>query len=139
MLSAACLALGIRPLVLEVGGRGPRIWVGEGDLVCLQYTQSMYGVAVEERFRVEGGRLALFEVASTEAALEYLGIEARGADNARRVLQEFSIPAGSVGDYFLSAGGRRIALASVPAENGRIRIHLSRQPLIVYLTRHGRE
>jgi hypothetical protein len=132
-LGAACLALGIRPQVIEVGHLGPRIWVREGDIVCLRYTQSMYGVPVEERFRVEGGRLFLFEVDTTGAALEYLGIESRGANNVARILQEFSMPAGSVGGYSLSAGGRRIALRDVPAEDGRIRVRLTRQPLIVYL------
>jgi hypothetical protein len=139
VLSVACLALGVRPLVLEVGHSGPRIWVREGDLVSLRYTQSMYGVPVEERFRVEEGRLALFEVVSSDAALEYLGIENKGAGNAARVLQEFSIPAASVGGHILSAGGRRIALASVPAQDGGIRIRLARQPFIVYLVLLCRE
>jgi hypothetical protein len=93
----------------------------------------MYGVPVEERFRVEGGRLSLFEIDASDAALEYLGIERRGANNVSRVLQEFFIPAASVGSQSLSAGGRRIALSDVPAEGGRIRVRLTRQPLIVYL------
>lgn len=96
----------------------------------------MYGVPVEERFRVEGGRLLLFEVDTTDAALEYLGIERRGANNVSRVLQEFFIPAASVGSQSLSADGRRIALADVPAEGGRISVRLTRKPLIVYLVLH---
>jgi hypothetical protein len=133
VLGAFCLGLGIRPQVIAVGRLGPHVWIREGDIVCLSYTQSMYGVPVEERFRVEGGRLFLFEVATTAAALEYLGLESSGANNVGRFLNEFSIPAGSVGGHILSAGGRRIALADVPAEDGRIRIRLTRQPLVVYL------
>lgn len=134
VLSAACLALGIRPQVLEIGRSGPNIWVRDGELVRLQYTQSMYGVPVEERFRVQGNRLVLFEVVSTDAALEYLGIETKGAGNARKAMQEFIIPANSLGGYRLSASGRHIDLAGVPVENdARIHVRLTRQPLVVYL------
>lgn len=136
LLSVACLSLGIRPQILEVGRAGLFFWVREGDLVCLHYTQSMYGVPVEERFRVKGGRLALFEIVSSDAALEYLGIESRGADNASRVLREFSIPADSVGDHLLTVGVHRILLKSVPADRGRILIRLVRQPLLIYLIHH---
>jgi len=139
VLSAACLAFGIRPQVLEVGRSEANIWVRDGDLVRLQYTQSMYAVPVEERFRVEGGRLVLFEVVSSDAALEYLGIETKGAGNAKSITQEFFVPAHSVGGYRLSTSGRRIDLSDVPAENGRIRVRLSRQPLITYLIHRGWE
>jgi len=132
VLALACLAAGIRPLVLEIGRRGPRLWVREGDPISLQYVQSMYGVPVVERLRVEDGRLVLFEVASSTAALEYLGIETSGPHNVRRVLQEFSILADSVGNHVLHAGGRRIPLASVPADDGRILIRLARPPLFIY-------
>jgi len=137
VLGAFCLGLGIRPQMVEIGRLGPHIWVREGDAVCLSYTQSMYGVPVEERFRVESGRLFLFEIATTAAALEYLGLERSGANNVDRFLTEFSIPAGSVGGHVLSAGSQRIALADVPAEDGRIRVRLTRKPLIVYLVLHG--
>jgi hypothetical protein len=93
----------------------------------------MYEVPVEERFRVVGGRLYLFEVATSAAALEYLGLEKAGADNASQVLNEFLIPADSVGGYILSANGRRVDLADVSAVDDRIRIRLTRQPLIVHL------
>jgi len=99
----------------------------------------MYAVPVEERFRVEGGRLVLFEVVSSDAALEYLGIETKGAGNAKNIMQEFFVPAHSVGGYCLSTSGRRINLSDVPAENGRIRVRLTRPPLIVYLIQHGWE
>jgi hypothetical protein len=95
----------------------------------------MYGVPVEERFRIEGGRLVLFEVLTTDAALEYLGIETRGAGNTGRVLQEFSVPADSVGDHVLAVGDRSISLRSIPADQGRILIRLVRQPLLGYLIR----
>lgn len=133
VLGAACLGLGIRPQILEVGRSGPFFWVREGDLVCLHYTQSMYAVPVEERFRVEGGRLVLFEILSTDAALEYLGVESRGAGNANSVLREFSVPADSVGDHMLTVGDRRISLKSVPTDQDRIYIRLVRQPLLIYL------
>jgi hypothetical protein len=139
VLAVACLLAGIRPQVLEVGRSGPRVWVHEGDLVCLHYIQSMYGVPVEERLRVEAGRLVLFEVVSSGAALEYLGIETSGPHNASRVLQEFSIPADSSGRHMLRVGDHRILLASVPAHEGRILIRLVRPPLFTYLIHHLRE
>jgi len=139
VLGVACLSLGLRPQVLEVGRAGPRIWVSDGDLLSLRYTQSMYGVPVEERLRVEHGSLVLFEVVSTDAALEYLGIEARGANNARRVLQDFCIPADSVGNHVLFVAGRSILLSSVAAEGGSIRIRLVRQPFFIYLIHQLRE
>jgi len=139
VLAVACLSLGIRPQVLEIGRSGPHVWVHEGDLVSLHYTQSMYGVPVEERLRVEEGRLVLFEVVSSGAALEYLGIETRGPNNASRVLQEFSIPAASVGGHVLGVGGRRIPLASVPADEGSVLIRLARTPLFICLIHSLRE
>ena len=133
VLAVACLFAGIRPQVLEVGRSGPHVRVREGDLVSLHYTQSMYGVPVEERLRVEAGRLVLFEVVSSDAALEYLGIETRGPQNASRVIQEFSIPAASVGNHLICVGARRIPLAALPADEGRIFIRLTRPPLFIYL------
>jgi hypothetical protein len=133
VLAVACLAAGIRPNVLEVGRAGPHVWVREGDLVSLHYTQSMYGVPVEERLRVEAGRLVLFEVVSSDAALEYLGIETKGPNNVKRILQGFSIPADSMGNHVLRVGDRRIPLASSPADEGRIHIRLTRPLLFIYL------
>ena len=139
VLAVACLVAGIRPQVLEIGRAGPHVWVREGDLVSLHYIQSMYGVPVEERLRVEAGRLVLFQVVSSEAALEYLGIETRGPHNASRALQEFSIPADSVGNHVLCVGDRCIPLAAVPADEGRILIRLARPPLFTYLIHQLRE
>jgi hypothetical protein len=138
-LAVACLLAGIRPQVLEIGRAGPHVWVHEGDLVSLHYIQSMYGVPVEERLRVEAGCLVLFQVVSSDAALEYLGIETRGPHNASRVLQEFSIPAASVGNHVLCVGDHRIPLAAVPADGGRILIRLARPPLFTYLIHQFRE
>jgi hypothetical protein len=139
VLAAACLVAGIRPQVLEVGRAGPHVWVREGDLVSLHYIQSMYGVPVEERLRVEAGRLVLFEVVSSDAALEYLGIETRGPHNVGRVLQEFYIPAASVGNHVLCVGEHRVRLAAVPADGGRILIRLARPPLFTYWIHQLRE
>jgi len=139
VLAVACLVAGIRPQVLEVGRSGPHVWVREGDLVSLHYTQSMYGVPVEERLRVEAGDLVLFEVVSSDAALEYLGIETKGPNNVKRILQDFSIPADSVGNHVLRVGDRRIPLASIPADDGRILIRLTRPPLLIYLIHPLRE
>lgn len=133
VLAVVCLFAGLRPQVLEVGRYGPHIRVSEGALVSLHYTQSMYGVPVEERLRVASGRLVLFEVVSSDAALEYLGIETRGPQNANRVIQEFSIPAASVGNHVLCVGDRRIPLAAVPANEGRVVIRLTRPPFFIYL------
>jgi hypothetical protein len=133
VLAFACLAASIRPLVLEIGRQGPHRWVREGDLISLHYTQSMYGVPVAERLRVEDNRLVLFEVDSTHAALEYLGIETKGPHNVKRVLQEFTIPADSVGNHMIVLGGDCIPLSSVEADEGRIRVQLALPPLFIFL------
>jgi hypothetical protein len=139
VLALACLSAGIRPLVLEIGGAGPRLWVHEGDLISLHYTQSMYGVPVAEHLRVEGSRLVLFEVVSSDAALEYLGIETKGPDNVRRTLREFYIPKDSVGNHILDVGGRCIPIATVPSDDGRILVRLARPPLFIHLIHKFRE
>lgn len=139
LLALAGLACGLRPQVLEIGRTGPRLAVRDGQVISLHYTQSMYGVPVAEHLRVEDGRLVLFEVASSDAALEYLGIESRGPGNVRRVVQEFAVPADSVGNHVLMAGGRRIPLAAIPADEGRILIRLARPSLFDYWTHLLRE
>lgn len=139
LLILVCLAAGTRPNVLEIGQSGPHVWVREGEVVTLHYTQSMYDVPVEERLRVEAGRLVLFEVVSSEAALEYLGIENKGLNNTMRILQEFSILADSVGNYVLCTSNRSLPLASVPADNGRILVRLTRPPLFIHLIHTLRE
>jgi hypothetical protein len=96
-------------------------------------------VPVVEHLRVEESRMVLFEVASSDAALEYFGIETKGPDNVRRVLQEFSIPADSVGNHVLDVGERRIPLSTVPSDEGSVLVRLVRQPLFIYLIHQLRE
>ncbi len=125
--------------VLEVGRAGPRIPVGPGEVVTLRYTQSMYGTPVEERLRVVDGRLMLFEVVASDAALEYLRIESRGPGNAALALEEFAVPADSVGGHVLAAGGREVALAGVRAEEGRVAVRLARSSRFTALVHHLKE
>lgn len=112
--------------VLEVGRTGARIPVRTGEVVTLRYTQSMYGTPVVERLRVEDGRLVLFEVAASDACLEYLRIETHGPGNAAVALDRFSVPLDSVGGHVLAVGGRELRLAETPAEDGRITVRLTR-------------
>lgn len=139
LAGAACLFGLSGAQVLEVGCAGPRILVGPGDVVTLRYTQSMYGTPVEERLRVEEGRLVLFEVAASDAALEYLRIESRGPGNAALALEGFAVPADSVGGHVLAVGGREIALATVPAADGRIPIRLTRATRFAIFIQHLKE
>jgi hypothetical protein len=139
LAGAACLFGLSGTQVLEIGRAGPRIPVGPGEVVTLRYTQSMYGTPVEERLRVEDGRLVLFEVAASDAALEYLRIESRGPGNAALALEGFSVPANSVGGHVLMAGGREIALATVPPEEGRIAVRLARSSRFITLVHHLKE
>jgi hypothetical protein len=125
--------------VLEVGRDGPWIPVRAGDVVALRYTQSMYGTPVEERLRVEDGRLVLFEVVASDAALEYLRIETRGPGNAALALDGFTVPADSVGGHVLAAGGRELPLAAVPVEDGRIVVRLTRTTRFAVLAHHLKE
>ena len=126
LAGAACLFGLSGTEVLEVGRSGPRIPVRPGEVVTLRYTQSMYGTPVEERLRVEEGRLVLFEVVASDAALEYLRIESRGPGNAALALEGFTVPADSVGGHVLAVGGREVPLAAVRPEDGRISVRLAR-------------
>jgi hypothetical protein len=139
LVGAACLFGLSGTQVLEVGRAGPRIPVGPGEVVTLRYTQSMYGTPVEERLRVVDGRLMLFEVAASDAALEYLRIESRGPGNAALALEGFAVPADSVGGHVLAAGGREVALATVTPEEGRIAVRLARASRFTTLVHHLKE
>jgi hypothetical protein len=139
LAGAVCLFGLTGPQVLEIGRTGPRIPVRTGEVVTLRYTQSMYGTPVEERLRVEEGRLVLFEVVASDAALEYLRIESRGPGNAALALDGFTVPADSVGGHVLAAGGREIALATVSAEDGRIPVRLARAPRFAIFIQHLKE
>jgi hypothetical protein len=136
---AACLFGLSGAQVLELGCAGPRIPVRSGEVVTLRYTQSMYMTPVEERLRVEEGRLVLFEVAASDAALEYLRIESRGPGNAALALEGFAVPADSVGGHVLIAGGREIALATVPPKDGRVRVRLARASRFSVFVHHLKE
>jgi hypothetical protein len=120
----------LRFQVLKIGNEGPCVPVSEGDIISLRYTHSMYGVPVEERLRVEGRRLVLFHVVASDAALEYYGIERRGEGNARRVLDRFNIPWGSVGGQTLTVKNRRIVLRDLPGEQGYVTVRLVTEPLL---------
>ncbi len=127
------IGLLIRVQVLAVGDEGPGFRVSEGDTFDLEYTQSMYGVPVRERFRVEKGSFTLFHVVSTGAALEYLGIEGRREDNVKRRTTGFSVPEGSIGGHVLHVKGRMVSLNKVNGDNGHITIKLERKPLLAFL------
>jgi hypothetical protein len=121
----------LRISVLRIGSGGPFVPVSEGDVISLRYTHSMYGVPVEERLRVEDCRLALFHVVTSDAALEYYGIERRGEGNARRVVDRFNIPRDSVGGQTLTVRNRRIVLRDLPGQ-GNVTIGLERVPILLY-------
>jgi hypothetical protein len=118
--------------VLKIGNKGPCVRVS-GDIISLRYTHSMYGVPVEERLRVEGRHLVLFHVMTSDAALEYYGIEGRDEGNARRVLDQVSIPLDSVGEQTLTVRNRRIALRDLPGEQGSVTIRLAREPILLHV------
>lgn len=139
LAGAACLFGLSGTQVLEIGRAGPRIPVGPGEVVTLRYTQSMYGTPVEERLRVEDGRLVLFEVAASDAALEYLRIETRGPGNAALALEGFSVPADSVGAHVLAVGDREIPLAAVRPEDGRVPVRLARSSRFTVFVHHLKE
>lgn len=125
--------------VLEVGRTGVWIPVRTGEVVTLRYTQSMYGTPVEERLRVDDGHLVLFEVAASDACLEYLRIETRGPGNAAASLDRFTVPSASVGAHVLTAGGRELRLADAPAEDGRVTVRLTRVPRLMTILQRIKE
>jgi len=133
VILAAGVGFGIRVPVLEIGEHGPRVRVKPGDLLSLQYIQSMYGVLVEEKLRVETEGLVLYEVASSAAALEYLGLEKRGPHNVHRVLTGFFIPKASVGRHLLVLGKNRIRLADLNETGRAVHIRTARLFLWQYL------
>jgi hypothetical protein len=135
LFAAGFLAAGLllKFQVLKVGDEGPCVRVSDGDVISLQFTHSMYGVPVEERLRVEGRRMMLFHVVTSDAALEYYGIEGRGEGNARREIDRFSIPRGSVGGQTLLVRNRRIVLRDLPEEQGSVTIRLAREPILLHV------
>jgi hypothetical protein len=67
--TAIILVLQIEVQVLKIGGSGLFFRVKNGNIISLKYMHSMYGVPVIERLRVENGRLELFHVKTSDAAL----------------------------------------------------------------------
>jgi hypothetical protein len=121
--------------VLSVGERGPLWKVSAGDTFTLRYRHSMYGVEVRENFRIGREDFTLYLVDSSEAALEYFGIEHSGPNNVRRTLQTFTVPGGSVGHHEILLKDRRIQLRSLGGEQDPITIRLVRMSLLEYLVR----
>lgn len=119
--------------VLSIGAQGPIYRVSKGDVFSLEYTHSMYGVPVLERFRVGEEAFTLFHVASSEAALEYFGIESGAEPNVRRTLRSFSVPAGSVGNHRLRIRDREIRLETLGGKEESVVIRLTRMSLFRYL------
>jgi hypothetical protein len=119
--------------VLSVGERGPLWKVSAGDTFTLRYTHSMYGVEVRENFRIGREDFTLYQVDSSEAALEYFGIEHSGPNNVRRTLQTFTVPGGSVGHHEILLKDRRIQLRSLGGEQDLITVRLVRMSLLEYL------
>jgi hypothetical protein len=95
----------------------------------------MYGVPVTEKFRVEKGQLTLFHVISSDAALEYFGIERKEENNVRRELVEFSIPRASVGKHVLTVKDREIRLGDLNGQGEHIRIRMAEMPIISYVAK----
>lgn len=118
---------------LSVGDRGPLWKVSEGDTFTLRYTHSMYGVEVRENFRIGQEDFTLYQVDSSEAALEYFGIEHSGPNNVRRTLQTFTVPGGSVGHHEILLKDRRIQLGSLGGERNPVTVRLVRMSLLEYL------
>lgn len=121
-----------RVQILEIGDPGLHLRVTNGNIVALRYTHSMYGVPVTERLRVENGRLELFHVETTDAALEYFGIEGKGVNNVNNSLKKFTIPAESVGRHMLSVKGFDVLLSDICTKDQRIHISIKEQPLVSY-------
>jgi hypothetical protein len=138
LLVVGCAAIGfvVRVQVLQVGDGGPVFRLAEGEVFSLCYIQSMYGVPVTEKLRVEKGHLLLFHVISSDAALEYFGIERKEENNVRRALVEFSIPRASVGQHALTIRDREMRLGGLSREGEHIRIRIAQMPIIVYIATH---
>lgn len=119
--------------VLSVGERGPLWKVSAGETFTLRYVHSMYGAEVREHFRIGQEDFTLYHVDSSEAALEYFGIERSGADNVRRILHAFTIPGASVGHHELLLKGCRIRLGALGGERDSTTVRLVRMSLLQYL------
>ena len=135
-LGGVFLLVSLLPVsALSVGERGLRWKVSAGDTFTLRYTHSMYGVEVREHFRIGREDFTLYHVDSSEAALEYFGIEHSGPNNVHRPLQAFTIPGGSVGHHELLLNACRLQLHTLRGERDPITVRLVRMSLFMYLMR----
>ncbi len=119
--------------MLSAGGTGVLLKASPGDLFTLRYTHSMYGVEVNESFLIGSGDFTLFHVSTSEAALEYFGLEHAGKDNVRRTLKAFRIPRDSVGNHKLLFKDRVLELAPLAGEADSVSVKLIRVSVFKYL------
>ena len=118
--------------VIEIGESRRCIAVKTGDSMTHTFIHSMYDVPVFERFRIENDGMHLFHVDSESlAALEYYDIENRLENNVSRRIQEFSIPAESIGSHVLIIGNRQISLSGLKDGERSTPVRLTRRPAIV--------
>jgi hypothetical protein len=129
----ALLAALLPVRVLSTGERGPLSKVSVGDTFTLRYTHSMYGVDVRENFRIGHEDFTLYHVDSSQAALEYFGIEHSGPENVQNTLRSFTIPGGSVGRHELLVNDCRIQLHSLRGKSDPVTVTLERMSLLTYL------
>jgi len=135
---ALCIFLLVKVTVLCIGDKDICFYVRNGDIIVLEYTQSMYGVPVQEKLRIADDYFILFHVYTTEAALEYYGIEGKSENNVMRVIKEFVIPEVSVGNHTIRIKDNTIALGNFHEQKQNIRIRLTREPLLVYFHKYLR-
>lgn len=126
-------------LALRVGEPGVLLRVSPGDLFTLRYTHSMYGVEVDERFRVDPGAFTLIHVKTSPAALEYFGIESAEMGNVRRTLDRFSVPTASTGDHRLLLNDRVLKLHALSGGHDSVPVRLETLSLFQYLFHAFRE
>lgn len=132
------LALGLQTnlQVVEIGDSGPSLLARNGDLFCHEYTHSMYGVQVVEKFRIEDGHFRIFHVMTqSDAVLEYFGIEKRDKHNVDGTFQQFSIPAASIGKHILKLDSYELSLDKPEHKDGSIHVKLLQVPFWAYAAR----
>jgi len=118
--------------VLVVGTQVPFIKVRNGEILTLKYIHSMYGVDVFESMRIENNLFEIFHVSTSEAALEYFGIEKKDTGNVQRVVKEFSIPKESTGNHVLILRDKELKINECGDEDGNIYIRIRKVPLLLY-------
>ncbi|AFM23547.1 hypothetical protein [Desulfomonile tiedjei] len=122
--------------VVEIGDSGPSLLVRNGNLFCHEYTHSMYGAQVVEKFRIEDGHFRIFHVMTqSDAVLEYFAIEKRGEHNVDGTFQKFSIPAASIGKHILKLEDYELSLDKPEQKGGSIHVKLLQVPFWAYAAR----